>query len=320
MKKKIAQSLALVSVLSVALASSPAKQFQPDVVSAATNSSTTTTTTPVKTTTPTKTSTKTAAPTVPGQTYVVVKGDKMWKIAKKFGLSLNELKALNPQIKNANLIRVGQKITVAKAVATTPAPAVPVATAKKLYHGFGEEANYRFKGTGNLNITTASVIFDQDGKIVDLNWDVMEITDKLFPGWADPKMDAAAQAAFKANIDDKFESKKEEGDSYGMKKAAVSGKEWWEQMSYYESFFKGKTVAQVEEWANKYTDANKRPFKLAYPDKLTDADKTATASFTDKEKAMLIDVTTSATMSLEDDHSHFLNALKEAYEARKEIK
>jgi LysM repeat protein len=321
MKKKIAQSLALVSVLSIALATSPAKPFQPDVVSAATNSSSTTSTTPAKTTT------KAPTPTTPGQTYTVVSGDKMWKIAQKFSLTLDELKALNPQIKNFNFIYVGQKIVVAKAAA--PATTTPVVvTAKKLFHGFGEVSNYRVRGAqkDNLNITTASVIFDQDGKIVDLTWDVMEITYGLFPGWMDPAADKTAQDTLKAAIN-KWETKREEGYNYDMTHLKSKGvadnltkKEWFEQLNYFENFFKGKTVAEVDTWFKKYTDANGRPYKMAYPDKLTDADKAATANFTAEEKAMLVDVTTSATMSLQDDHSHFMSALKEAYEAREEIK
>lgn len=323
MKRKIAKVLALLVVLSSGIVYAP-KQFKVDVVSAATNSSSTTTTTPAKTTT---TTTKTTVPTPVVQAgnkiYTVVKGDVLWKVAKKFNLSLDQLLALNPQIKNRNLIYVGQKIVVGKAAATTTSTttATPAATAKKLYHGFGEAANYR-SGHTSLNITTASVIFDQDGKIVNLKWDVQEISPELFAGWADEKALTADQlAAFKAAINDQWKTKWEEKDEYGMKSKTLCGKEWWEQMAFYENYFKGMTVAEVEAWVNKYTDSvNHRPYKFAYPEKMTDADKAATANFTAAEKDMLVDVTSGATMSLQDDHSHFITALKEAYEARTEIK
>lgn len=42
----------------------------------------------------------------------VVKGDTLWAISGTYGLSLEELVALNPQIKNPNLIRVGQEVRV----------------------------------------------------------------------------------------------------------------------------------------------------------------------------------------------------------------
>ena len=49
----------------------------------------------------------------PGAGYHrVVKGDTLWAIARSYGLSLTELIALNPQIKNPNLIRVGDEVRV----------------------------------------------------------------------------------------------------------------------------------------------------------------------------------------------------------------
>lgn len=51
--------------------------------------------------------------------YIVKKGDNLTKIAKSNGLSLEELLKLNPQIKNQNLINVGQEIKINK---TSPKP------------------------------------------------------------------------------------------------------------------------------------------------------------------------------------------------------
>ena len=42
----------------------------------------------------------------------VVKGDTLWAIANTYGVGLSELIALNPQIKNPNLIRVGDEVRV----------------------------------------------------------------------------------------------------------------------------------------------------------------------------------------------------------------
>jgi LysM repeat protein len=46
------------------------------------------------------------------QVHVVVKGETMSKIAKKYGLTVEELLAANPQIKNPNKIKIGDEITI----------------------------------------------------------------------------------------------------------------------------------------------------------------------------------------------------------------
>lgn len=42
----------------------------------------------------------------------VVRGDTLWALAGRYGISLAELVALNPQIKNPNLIRAGEEVRV----------------------------------------------------------------------------------------------------------------------------------------------------------------------------------------------------------------
>ena len=46
------------------------------------------------------------------QTYTVVSGDTITKIARQFSLTTAQLLAANPQIKNANSIKPGDKITI----------------------------------------------------------------------------------------------------------------------------------------------------------------------------------------------------------------
>jgi peptidoglycan DL-endopeptidase LytF len=57
-----------------------------------------------------------ASGTVPdtgtGQVYTVVRGDTLRKIAARFDTTLDEILKINPQIKNANLIHVGDKINI----------------------------------------------------------------------------------------------------------------------------------------------------------------------------------------------------------------
>lgn len=49
---------------------------------------------------------------VKSKTYSVKKGDSLWLIAKRNGMSLQQLVKKNPQIKNPNLIHPGQKINL----------------------------------------------------------------------------------------------------------------------------------------------------------------------------------------------------------------
>lgn len=47
-----------------------------------------------------------------GRYHQVVKGDNLWTLAGRYGLSMEELLALNPQIKNPNLIVPGDEVRV----------------------------------------------------------------------------------------------------------------------------------------------------------------------------------------------------------------
>ena len=47
------------------------------------------------------------------QYYTVQRGDTLWAIAQKQGVTLSALLALNPQIKNPNRIAIGEQVRVA---------------------------------------------------------------------------------------------------------------------------------------------------------------------------------------------------------------
>ena len=57
-------------------------------------------------------------PTSYGGTYVVQRGDTLSKIARRSGVSVSDLLAVNPQIYNASLIYAGQVITLPAAAPT----------------------------------------------------------------------------------------------------------------------------------------------------------------------------------------------------------
>ncbi len=64
------------------------------------------------TSTTTTTTTSTTSSSSSGSIHVVVSGDTLWGIANLYGISYSELLALNPQIKNPNLIYAGDEVVV----------------------------------------------------------------------------------------------------------------------------------------------------------------------------------------------------------------
>ena len=58
------------------------------------------------------TATVTSAVSAPRETHTVVQGDTLWRIALRYGTTLEELLAVNPAIKNPNLIRPGDQVVI----------------------------------------------------------------------------------------------------------------------------------------------------------------------------------------------------------------
>lgn len=204
------------------------------------------------------------------------------------------------------------------------------ATEMKVFQGVGQSSIFRV-GPGkdenggtiySLNYVICSALFDKDGKIIAVYFDGLELLSPndvehqgspKFSGWPGQTgfagteantVDAAAKqvAAWK--------SKRERGDKeYGMN--------WSEQVAVYQEFFKGKTVAEIEQWfAKNSSDLNGRPLtaKMTNPQ-----DKEKYDKLTDAEKQALVDVTSGATISLKDPHGDFINALQKAYANKTEV-
>ncbi len=184
----------------------------------------------------------------------------------------------------------------------------------------------------SLNKVFANALFDKDGKIVALLIDQLEVATPNydgasmphfvgFPGQSynndenhDEKIDGtitATEDSFVADIA-AWETKRDRGEGYVMGTGT-----WTDQIKKYEEIFTGMTVEEVQEWFAKYTsDLNGRPLKDG-SDK--PEDKAKYDALTADEKAMLADVTTTATMSLKDSHGDLVGAVAKAYELRKEI-
>jgi hypothetical protein len=88
-------------------------------------------------------------------------------------------------------------------------------------------------GRVRVNVTTATVVLDKDGKFVNVNIDVAQ-NDGMFG--VDGVVTTAVAAA----------TKKEKGSAYGMKNASAIGKEWDEQIAALEAWMVGKTLAEVK--------------------------------------------------------------------------
>lgn len=200
-----------------------------------------------------------------------------------------------------------------------------------IYNGTGQTSVFRVgpgkdaAGKQIYSMTTVIVdaTFDKDGKIISVNFDGLEILSPndtehqgvpKFSGWPGQ----AGYLTAPANTEDSakkevalWQTKMERGDdAYGMN---VS-----EQYGIYEDFFKGKTVAEVEQWFAKNTsDINGRPLKENAEDP---ADKAKFNKLSDDEKQVLADVTSGASISLKDGHGDFIGALKKAYDNRIEVK
>ena len=110
---------------------------------------------------------------------------------------------------------------------------------------------------------------------------------------------------------DTWKTKRERGESYKLNSGT-----WASEADVFEKLFVGKTVAEVEDWFAKYTDANGRPLQA---EAKSDEDKAKFSALSDEEKKMLEDVRTGATISLKDGHGDFIQAIKNAYENRRPI-
>ena len=47
-----------------------------------------------------------------GEWHTVVRGDTLWGLSRRYGVALNSIIALNPQIRNPNLIYPGQRVRI----------------------------------------------------------------------------------------------------------------------------------------------------------------------------------------------------------------
>lgn len=209
-------------------------------------------------------------------------------------------------------------------------------TAAEVYQGFGLVSTGRL-GPGKDNTETqvysfndvfAHTLFDQEGKILALTVDVLEVATPNYDGDGMPHFSGfPGQGGYNYDenhdeiVDSKtvdtednlaaevqgWVTKRERGDKYRMNTGT-----WQQQMDKFEELFIGMTVEEVEDWFEKYTsDLNGRPLKDGSE---KPEDKSKYDALSADEKAMLADVTSTATMSLNDGHGNIVAAIKESFE------
>jgi len=220
-------------------------------------------------------------------------------------------------------------------------PAEPIVLdAAEAYVGFGLSNSGRV-GPGkddkdvsvySINQVFAQLVFDAEGKILYAKLDQLEVATPNYDGAGMPHLSGFPGQSYNndENHDEKVDgvlevtedsylaevsswmTKRQRGDGYKMNTGT-----WSDQMNFYEKFFVGKTVEEINEWFGKYTsDRNGRPLKDGSKN---EEDKAKYDALSDEDKAMLADVTATATMSLKDSHGDILAALANAYENRRPI-
>ncbi len=216
-------------------------------------------------------------------------------------------------------------------------PAEAEVEASGLSHGLGFASSGRLGpgkddqdvGVYSINEVVAYVLFDDGGRILDLEVDQLEIATPNYDGEHMPKFTGFPGQSYNAdeNHDEQvdtvleqtedtyleqvgsWKTKRERGSTYKLNSGT-----WADEMDIFEEKFKGMTVDEVEAWYEKYcSDLNGRPL-FGTPE--GEEDRKRYEAFTDADKAEL-DSVSGATMSLNDAHGNILAAIVKAYENRR---
>ncbi len=208
-----------------------------------------------------------------------------------------------------------------------------------LSHGLGFSFNGRLgpgkddKDTGvySFNEVAAYVLFDDGGRILDLEVDQVEVATPNYDGEHMPHLTGFPGQSYNAdeNHDEQvdtvleqteetflkeveaWQTKRERGSTYKLNSGT-----WEDEMDIFEEFFRGMTVEEVEAWFASYcSELNGRPLH-GTSDK--DEDKARYEAFTEDEKKAL-DAISGATMSLNDAHGNIIEAIRRAYDSRRPV-
>ena len=211
--------------------------------------------------------------------------------------------------------------------------------ASELTHGLGFYSNGRLgpgsddQGTGvySFNEVVAYVLFDNEGTILDLEVDQLEVATPNYDGESMPGLTGFPGQSYNADTDhdavvdtvleqtedsfladvESWQTKRERGSSYKLNSGT-----WTDEMDIFEEYFKGMTVDQLQDWYSKYcSDVNGRPL---FGTSENEEDIAKYEALSDEDKAGL-DAISGATMSLNDSHGNILGAILKAYDNRRPV-
>lgn len=207
-----------------------------------------------------------------------------------------------------------------------------VTASGKVYQGFGMSNLYREDmgedSEGNpiysFNQIFVNALFDEDDKIVDIYIDQLEVgtpngpdTFAKFNGYPEKEgfnwsgKYESTEEIFKEELEN-WKTKRQLKDDYKLDSGT-----WEEQIQKYEETFKGMTVKEVIKWTNDYCSSiDNRPVTKD-SEHLIDVEKYEALS--DEDKAMLDELTSVATISLNDTHGNILIAIRNASNNKKEV-
>jgi hypothetical protein len=234
-----------------------------------------------------------------------------------------------------------KKIVLVVALATL-ALTFAVAQTSDLSFGLGKSPIFRVgpgkdsTGTQVYSFTYVfgAAIFDADGKIVDLQFDELEVSTPNYDGASMPhfagwpgtpgsnvtnhetgKVDGVSPNTVESTAADvtDWKTKRDRGDTYGMNEK----NDWWKQMDFYQNIFIGKTVDEVDAWFATYaSDKTGRPLSADTKDS---ADKAKFEALSPDDQEIAVDAHSGATMSITDAHGNVLAALHNAWDNRRPL-
>lgn len=183
----------------------------------------------------------------------------------------------------------------------------------------------------SFNVVFASGIFDAQGRVMHLSIDQLEVATPNYDGASMPHFSGFpgqggyalwddTQGKVSGTTDDTEDTFLEEVSAWTTKRARgdsykLTSGSWREEMDAFQQLFVGKTVDEIEDWFNTYcSDATGRPLTA---ESTGEGDQDKYEALSEADKAMLADVTSSATISLRDSHGDILAAIRAAWEDAK---